>query len=113
MGLCYVALPAGGWNSVEGMNYIAFIHGDDAGYGISFPDFPGCISTGTTTEDVIRHGAEALAFHIEGMVEDGLPIPRPRSARDVETDSSLAEWRKGATLGWVGVPLAARFVDGW
>ena len=97
---------------MESMNYIAFIHGDDAGYGISFPDFPGCISTGATEEDVIRHGAEALAFHIEGMVDDGLPIPRPRSARDIETDSSLAEWREGATLAWVRVPSAAHFVNG-
>ena len=94
------------------MNYVAFIHGDDAGYGISFPDFPGCISTGATKEDVIRHGAEALAFHIEGMVEDGLPIPRPRSASDIEADTALAEWREGAALAWVGVRSAAYFVDG-
>ena len=93
---------------MESTKYIAFIHGDDAGYGISFPDFPGCISTGTNKEDVIRHGAEALSFHIEGMVEDGSPIPRPRSASDIEADFSLAEWRKGATLAWVGVPSAAR-----
>ena len=93
---------------MERMNYIAFIHGDDAGYGISFPDFPGCISTGATKENLIRHGAEALALHIEGMAEDGLPIPRPRPASDIKADSSFSEWRKGAALAWIGVPSAAR-----
>lgn len=85
------------------MDYIAFIHRDKAGYGISFPDFPGCISVGTTREDVLRHGAEALAFHVEGLVEDGLPIPRPRSPRDIKADPSLTEWRQNATLAWVSL----------
>ena len=85
------------------MNYVAFIHRDDAGYGISFPDFPGCISVGATKEDAMRRGAEALAFHVEGMVEDGLPIPHPRSPRDIDADPDLAEWRQGATLAWVSL----------
>ena len=88
------------------MNYVVFIHRDDAGYGISFPDFPGCISAGATKEDAMRQGAEALAFHVEGMVEDGLPIPRPRSPRDIDADSDLAEWRQGATLVWVPLALS-------
>lgn len=86
---------------METVNYIAFIHSNDAGYGISFPDFPGCVSVGTTKEGAIRHGEEALAFHIEGLVEDGLPIPRPTSANDIKADPDLREWRKGAHLEWV------------
>ena len=85
------------------MNYIAFIHRGGAGYGISFPDFPGCISVGATREDVLRRGAEALAFHVEGLVEDGLPIPRPRSPRDINADPTLTEWRQDATLAWVSL----------
>ena len=92
---------------MESMNYIAFVHSNDAGHGISFPDFPGCISVGTTKEDAIRHGAEALAFHIEGLVEDGLRIPRPRSMGDIEADSDLREWRRGADLEWVSLSLFA------
>lgn len=47
------------------MHYVAFIHQDDEpGYGISFPDFPGCISAGDTMDEVLRRGAEALAFHV-------------------------------------------------
>lgn len=85
------------------MKYVAFIHSDDANYGISFPDFPGCISVGATKEDAVRHGAEALAFHIEGLVEDSLPIPRPRSVSDIKADPGLAEWRQGAALTLVHV----------
>lgn len=85
------------------MKYIAFIHSDDGNYGISFPDFPGCISIGATKEDAVRHGAEALAFHIEGLVEDGLPISPPRSVRDIEADPSCTESRQGAVLALVTV----------
>ena len=84
------------------MRYVAFIHDDDEpGFGISFPDFPGCVSDGDTVDDAIRRGAEALAFHIEGMIEDGAPIPEPRSLRAIEADESLAGWREGATIAFV------------
>ena len=86
------------------MNYVAFIHRGDAGYGISFPDFPGCISVGATKEDAMRQGAEALAFHVQGMIEDALPVPYPRLPRDINADPDLADWRQGATLAQV--PLA-------
>ena len=87
----------------ESVNYVAFIHRNEAGYGISFPDFPGCISVGTTREDALRHGAEALAFHVEGLVEDGSPIPHPRSPRDINADPTLTEWRQDATLAWASL----------
>jgi predicted RNase H-like HicB family nuclease len=50
---------------------------DDGGYGIAFPDFPGCVSIGATVEQTIANGAEALLFHIEGMEADGELIPDP------------------------------------
>ena len=37
------------------MRYLSFIHRDDAGYGVSFPDFPGCVSVGDTMDDAVRH----------------------------------------------------------
>ena len=85
------------------MKYIAFIYSDDGSYGISFPDFPGCISIGATKEEAVRHGAEALTFHMEGLVEDGLPIPPPRSVSDIEADPDCTEWRQGAVLTLVTV----------
>lgn len=92
------------------MHYVAFIHSDGGdGFGISFPDFPGCVSVGGTREDAIAQGAAALAFHVEGMVEDGEPIPRPRSPADIESDPSLLDWRQGAEIG--SVPDVASFVQ--
>ena len=44
------------------MRNVAFIHRDEAGFGVSFPDFPGCVSIGDTVEDAVCHGSEALAF---------------------------------------------------
>jgi len=58
------------------MFYIALIHKDkDSAYGVSFPDFPGCISAGDTFDEVMAMGKEALGFHAEGMLEDGQELP--------------------------------------
>ena len=68
-------------------HYIALIHKDaHSDYGVSFPDFPGCISAGSTLDEARDMGAEALAFHIEGMVEDGLTIPDPSDLEAVMSD---------------------------
>lgn len=60
------------------MDYIAYLHKDsDSDFGVSFPDFPGCITAGKTLDEAHRMAAEALALHIRGMVEDGEEIPAP------------------------------------
>lgn len=87
------------------MHYQAFIHQDADGFGVSFPDFPGCIAHGTTLDAALQSAREALAFHVEGMQEDGDTIPAPRSADDIATDADLAEWREGATLAYVPLLL--------
>ncbi len=55
---------------------------EDAGENWSayVPDLPGCIATGDTKAETIVLIREAIEMHIEGMVEDGLPIPEPSSA---------------------------------
>jgi len=85
------------------MRYVSFIHRDDAGYGVSFPDFPGCVSVGDTIDDAIRQGGEALAFHVEGLLEDGEAIPSPRSIDAIKTALELNDWRRDADL--VLIPL--------
>lgn len=85
------------------MRYVSFIHREQAGYGVSFPDFPGCVSVGNTVDDAVRHGSEALAFHVDGLVDDGEAIPSPRSIDAVKADPALADWRHGADL--VLIPL--------
>ena len=88
------------------MRYVAFVHDDhEPGFGVSFPDFPGCISDGDTVDDALRRGAEALSFHVGGMMADGESIPEPRSLHDIKADDSLAEWRDGATIAFVPLIL--------
>lgn len=41
------------------------------------PDVPGCMATGRSREEAERNFADALAFHIEGLKQEGLPIPEP------------------------------------
>jgi predicted RNase H-like HicB family nuclease len=46
------------------------------------PDLPGCVSVGDSLEDVKAEIRDAIEFHLEGMREDGLPIPKPSSEAD-------------------------------
>ena len=85
------------------MRYVSFIHRDEVGFGVSFPDFPGCVSVGATIDDAVRQGSEALAFHVEGLVDNGEVIPSPRSIDAIKTDPELADWRRDADL--VLIPL--------
>ena len=60
--------------------YIALLRKDDASdFGMDFPDFPGCVTAGSTLEEARLMAAEALEFHIEGMTEDREPIPEASS----------------------------------
>lgn len=85
------------------MRYVSFIHGDDTGYGVSFPDSPGCVAVGETIEAAVRHGREALAFHVEGLLKDGDSIPPPRSIDAIKGDIELADSRRSADI--VLIPL--------
>ena len=69
-------------------HYYGVIEVGGDGFGIYFPDFPGCVSAGDTIDDVIAMGHEALQFHIDGMVEDGEAIPNPS---EVDLDAERAE----------------------
>ena len=68
-------------------NYIGLIHKDvDSDFGVSFPDFPGVITAGTTLDDARAMAEEALLFHIEGIVEDGQTIPEPSTLEQIMSD---------------------------
>ncbi len=86
------------------MEYIAYLHKDpDSDFGVSFPDFPGCVTAGRTWEEARRMAAEALALHIEGMVEDGQEIPEASSLDAVAADPAM----QGAVAFMVSVEPAA------
>jgi len=48
-------------------------------YGGYVPDLPGCVATGVTIEETECLLREAIALHLKGMKEDGIPIPDPSS----------------------------------
>lgn len=49
------------------------------------PDLPGCVATGATLDETERRVREAIELHVEGLREDGLPIPEPSSRVDYVT----------------------------
>lgn len=72
------------------MEYIAYLHKDaKSDYGVSFPDFPGCITAGSTLEEARRNAVEALSFHIAGMREDQENLPEPSTLDDLRDDPAM------------------------
>jgi predicted RNase H-like HicB family nuclease len=87
------------------MEYIAYLHKDrKSDFGVSFPDFPGCITAGKTLDEARRLAPEALAFHIKGMMEDGEPIPEASTIDDLARDPAL----KGAVAFLVKVDIGEK-----
>jgi predicted RNase H-like HicB family nuclease len=67
--------------------YIALVRKDlDSDFGVEFPDFPGCVTAGKDLEEARSLAEEALRFHIEGMIEDGEPLPRPSRFEQIMSD---------------------------
>jgi predicted RNase H-like HicB family nuclease len=68
-------------------HYIALIHKEpDSDFGVSFPDFPGCVTAGSTLQEALAMAEEALAGHVEAMMEEGEVIPEPSDADAVMAD---------------------------
>lgn len=69
------------------LTYPAFLHIEDGpSVGVTFPDFPGCVTQGDDRDEALRLAAEALSLHIEGMAEEGLDIPAPAPLSGLEID---------------------------
>jgi len=84
------------------MEYIAYLHKDrGSDFGVSFSDFPGCVTAGRTLDEARRLAPEALALHIEGMIEDGAPVPEASTIDDLAGDPAL----KGAVAFLVKVDV--------
>lgn len=86
-------------------HYIALLRkDDDSDFGVEFPDFPGCVTAGTSLDDAAKMAAEALALHVEGLLEDGEDIPEP-SALDLIASRRAT---RGAVPFLVSVPDPAK-----
>lgn len=59
--------------------YAIVVERADENFAAYVPDLPGCIATGDTVAEVEAAIKEAIEMHLEGMIEDGLPIPEPFS----------------------------------
>lgn len=61
------------------MKYAIVIEKAESNFSAYVPDLPGCVATGETIKEVEQEIREAIEFHLEGMREDGEPIPPPIS----------------------------------
>jgi predicted RNase H-like HicB family nuclease len=64
------------------MRYAIVIEKAEGNYSAYVPDLPGCVATGESVEAVEAEIREAIRFHIDGLKEDGLPVPKPTSIAD-------------------------------
>jgi predicted RNase H-like HicB family nuclease len=85
--------------------YIALIHKDaSSDFGASFPDFPGAVTAAATLEELRGQAEEVLALHIEGMIEDGEPVPNPAS---LDMVTQLPDYRDAVAVLAVHAPEGA------
>ena len=61
------------------MKYGIVIERAEGNFSAYVPDLPGCVAVGDSVEEAVRSIREAIALHIHGMREDGLPVPEPRT----------------------------------
>ena len=65
------------------MRYLVVVEKGPTSFGVYVPDLPGCIAVGDTREEVLASIHEAIEFHLEGLKQDGEPIPPPTSSSEV------------------------------
>ena len=77
--------------------YIALFEYEESekGYGVIFPDLPGLASAGDNYDEAYRMAHEGLAFHLEGLAEEGFLIPEPRTLEQIMAEwEDWTEWEK-------------------
>lgn len=65
------------------MRYLVIVEKGPASFGTHVPDLPGCIAVGSTREEVIALIREAIEFHVDGLKQDGMPVPPPSSTSEL------------------------------
>jgi predicted RNase H-like HicB family nuclease len=74
----------------SGMEYIAYVcKGQNAEYGVRFPDLPGCMTTGRTLEEARERAIDALTLHVAQMMERGETVPEPSTLDELATDDGM------------------------
>jgi predicted RNase H-like HicB family nuclease len=65
------------------MRYLVVVEKGPTSFGAYAPDLPGCIAVGESREEVLASIQEAIEFHLEGLRQDGKPIPAPTSSSEI------------------------------
>ena len=59
--------------------YMVVVERGQTSWGAHVPDLPGCVAVGETREEVLQLIRQAIEFHIDGLRQDGVPVPTPSS----------------------------------
>lgn len=89
---------------------VVLVHEENGHYGASFPDLPGCTTVAGDLDTLLRKAAEVAAFHVAGLIEDGLPEPTLRSLAELKADAEFREASEGAAIVLLDVDLPGRVV---
>lgn len=86
-----------GWGAtiLEVVKLLIVVEQTASGFSAYSPDVPGCTATGATREEVEQLMREAVAFHLDGMREDGLSVPAPQTYgtyKGFEPDDESDQW---------------------
>jgi len=65
------------------MRYLVVVEEGSNSFGVYVPDLPGCVAAGETRDEALALIREAIEFHIEGLRQDGQPIPLPSSTSEI------------------------------
>jgi predicted RNase H-like HicB family nuclease/uncharacterized protein YegP (UPF0339 family) len=89
------------------MRYAVIVEKGETSFGAYVPDLPGCVAVGETREEALRLIEEAIEFHIEGLREDGQPVPAPSSSIEYVGVHATYEIARDASGQWVWHLVAA------
>jgi len=64
------------------MRYAVIIEKGEKSYGAYVPDLPGCVAVGKTKRQVLKLIREAIELHLDGMRQEGIPVPAPASSSE-------------------------------
>ena len=91
------------------MQVVALIEEENGRFGVTFPDFPGCTTVARSPDEAVAKAAEVLAFHAEGLAEDG-PLPQPRTLSEIMRDPQVKDEARDALAVLVPYDPPARAV---
>ncbi|MDA2804938.1 type II toxin-antitoxin system HicB family antitoxin [Nocardiopsis suaedae] len=68
--------------------YVVLVERSEDGFGAWCPDLPGCVAVGDTVPETIEEMRGAIRFHLDGLREEGLPVPAPSTVASSEVEAA-------------------------